>query len=150
MRIADCYSVVIYDPVHEVYALIHAGWQPLYRHILELTVTDLKNHYQVNPRHCQVWIGPGIKACCYKTKVEPCQKKTLAWKKFIIFDPHTQLYSVDLFNYIKGILNDLGFQSINMQIDGRCTCCSQELFYSHYRDKVENPKARFAVAVKLT
>ena len=57
---ADCIPVLLYDPVHQVTAAIHAGWRGTVERIVRRTVRVMTETYHTQPRDLFAVIGPGI------------------------------------------------------------------------------------------
>ena len=57
---ADCIPILLYDPITETIAAIHAGWRGTVRRIVSKTIRTMQNDYGVNPKNLKAIIGPGI------------------------------------------------------------------------------------------
>ena len=63
---ADCYPIVLWDPVHRAVGLAHAGWRGTQAGIAGAAVAALAREYGSEPRHIRAGIGPGICGSCYE------------------------------------------------------------------------------------
>ena len=57
---ADCIPVLLYDPVHQASAAIHAGWRGTVKRIVEKTVQQMTIAYGSQPSDLMAQIAPGI------------------------------------------------------------------------------------------
>jgi len=145
--VADCFPVVIIDRKSKAFALIHAGWRSLVQNIIELTILDMKLHFDSQEKDLFVWIGPGIKNCCYHSKYLPVQVGMPSWKKSIK-QVSTKKWTIDLLKFIKHEFKRLEIDSRHVFADGRCTYCENETLFSYRRaQKTKETDGRFLVAV---
>jgi len=63
---ADCYPVLLFDPVRKVVGLAHAGWRGTAAGIAGALVGALSWHYGSRPADLLAGIGPGICGRCYQ------------------------------------------------------------------------------------
>ena len=148
MKVADCFPIIIIDNKNRVYSLIHGGWKPLFQNILELTVQDMQYKYKLNPKDLSVWIGPGIRSCCYQSKTKPIQADLLNWQKSI--KKIKNHWQINLVSFIKDELERLNLQKDKIIDSEICTCCESDKFFSHHKSKkLQEPEARFLVGAEL-
>lgn len=149
MNVADCFPVLIADPNKKIFALIHAGWKPLLQNIIELTILDLKHLYRCNPEELIIWVGPGIKKCCYLSKEKPIQAELETWRSAI--KKNKKHWQINLPLFIKNETKRLGIKQQNIYDLNVCTCCNPDQFFSHYRS-IKNKKklddGRMLIAVE--
>ena len=147
LRVADCLPVVIYDPVHHVLALIHAGWRGTLKDIHLVGLNRLIQVYQTNPKACLVWFGPSARNCCFSTPDEPQQYHDSIWSSYI--SKRSDRYFIDLLGYQIDTLKAAGVLKKNMLVDPHCTV-SDPTFFSHLRSQAnQEAEGRFAVIAKL-
>ncbi|MEO8744847.1 MAG: peptidoglycan editing factor PgeF [Candidatus Dormiibacterota bacterium] len=63
---ADCYPIVLWDPVHRALGLAHAGWRGTQAGIAGAVVETMAREYGSEPKDMRVGIGPGICGKCYE------------------------------------------------------------------------------------
>ena len=63
---ADCYPIVLYDPVQRAVALVHAGWRGTAAGITPAAVSAMRREYGTRPGDLKVGLGPGICGECYE------------------------------------------------------------------------------------
>ena len=61
---ADCYPIVLWDPVRRVAGLVHAGWRGTQAGVARAAVTFMRNEF--GAKHVVAGIGPGICGRCYE------------------------------------------------------------------------------------
>ena len=89
VRTADCLSVFLYDPRHEVIGLVHAGWRGTRQGIAARAVTLMRRQWKSNPEDLLVAFGPAIRSCCYRVGasfLEYFPKETVKRKQGYFFD----------------------------------------------------------------
>jgi len=63
---ADCSLTLLFDPLHMVLAVIHAGWRGAALNIHSSVVRTMQLLYQTEPRHLFAGIGPTVSADSYQ------------------------------------------------------------------------------------
>lgn len=58
--IADCYPVLLHDPVRNAVGALHAGWRGVVAGILPEALEQLQQRYGSRPEDVRVAVGPGI------------------------------------------------------------------------------------------
>ncbi len=122
VRTADCLSVFLYDPQHEVIGLIHAGWRGTRQRIAAQAVAIMRKEWNSNPKDLLVAFGPAIRSCCYRVSVpflEYFPKETVKRK---------QGYFFDLPEANKNQLVGSGVNAGNILDCAVCTRCETECF----------------------
>lgn len=144
LKTADCFPVIIFEPVKKILGLLHVGWQGCIQHIVEKTVLKLVAKFAVEPENLIAGIGPGIRKCCYKFE-NIYQENILEWQEFI--GKQKRFKSIDLPGFIKKSLKDAGINTIyDIKI---CTKCNKD-FFSHYQSKqTREKKGLFATVAVL-
>ena len=71
---ADCYPVVVHDPVRRSLALVHAGWRGTAAGIAARAVEALFREYGSQPADLVAGLGPGICGCCYEVGEEVAER----------------------------------------------------------------------------
>ncbi|MDE2231758.1 MAG: peptidoglycan editing factor PgeF [Candidatus Omnitrophica bacterium] len=139
IRTADCVPVFIFDPVHRVIGLAHAGWKGTHKAIAAKTVHRMKARYASRPSDLKIVLGPGIRKCCYRVG-----------KEFYTYFP-AHLYRRDGFIYAdmmaanRDQLLQAGVPKENIFDSGLCTCCNTN-YFSFRRD---GPKAGRMISLMM-
>ena len=67
---ADCVAIGIYDPVHQVIAVVHAGWKGTIGHLPAKTIHAMAERYGTKAEDCQVFLGPSISPDSFEVNQE--------------------------------------------------------------------------------
>lgn len=60
MRFADCVPIFLYDPIHKVAGIVHAGWRGTVSGVARAAVEKMETCYQSKPEQILAGIGPSI------------------------------------------------------------------------------------------
>ncbi|MGO8949430.1 MAG: polyphenol oxidase family protein [Ktedonobacterales bacterium] len=151
----DCAPVLLYDPEHLAFALVHAGWRGTAAGVVPQAVQAMERYFGSRPEAVLAGVGPAIGACCYEVdeKVrEAFAGHPLAWDcaEFVEREPGSK-HATGLFLDIAGSnyrqLLAMGIKPEHVDNSGYCTGCRTDLFYSHRCEPW--PSGRFAVAIGL-
>lgn len=148
LLIADCLPLIIYDPLKNAVALVHAGWKGISLNIPGKAVKKLNQIYKSNPSDLIVGIGPCVDKKSF-IKENPSQKDDNRWKKFI-FPLQNGKCEIDLRGFAKKQLIDAGVNKNNI-FESKIDTGTDERFFSHVREKELplNKQGRFACIVGL-
>jgi polyphenol oxidase len=134
--VADCVPLLLHDPVQNVVAALHAGWQGTVGNIAEKGVEAMVNMFGSSPKDILAAIGPSIAPCCYEVDApirDAFKKAGAAW------DLHAKesaagKWQLDLAGANRRQLIDAGLGSDQIEVEPLCVSCTQELFFSYRRD----------------
>ena len=130
--VADCTPVLIYDPVKEAIAAVHAGRKGAIGNIIKTTVHAMGEHFGTNPRDLHVSLGPNIKTCCYELDGEVLAETKSAHNWYVMgrsFDMDgVLLQQLEMLNITHVTVSDV------------CTCCDED-YFSYRRDGVTGRSA---------
>ena len=138
IQVADCQSVLMYDPIRQVIANVHAGWRGSIDNIIGRTVRVMQTHFRCDPGIIQVGIGPSLGPCCaefihYETEIP---EKFWPYKDA---DDHFDFWSIS-----QDQLLEAGVRRENIECAQICTRCHPELFFSY---RAEKTTGRFACVI---
>ncbi|MBI5733498.1 MAG: polyphenol oxidase family protein [Candidatus Kerfeldbacteria bacterium] len=142
--VADCLSVMLYDPMNQTVALVHVGRKNANLQIINKTIKAMAKFYNTKPNDLVAGIGPSIHSCCYAyNEIE--QTSDPAWHNFLI--NKNNLIYIDLVGFTAEQLLDSGVVKNKLYLNSDCTAHSNE-FFSHYRAKqTSQPEKRFAAII---
>jgi YfiH family protein len=129
---ADCVPILLYDPIHEVIAAVHAGWKGSKAEIVKKTVQKMTEIFGCYPSDIQAGIAPAIGGCCYEVG------KEVAEHFFYMPDAYKQKdekYMLDLPNVNKQQLLDAGLKEENIEMSHICTACDVEYYFSYRKEQ---------------
>jgi YfiH family protein len=126
--VADCLPIALVDPVRGVAAAVHAGWRGLAGGIIESALQTMKMTWGSTGSDVVAWVGPGIGACCYEVGQE-----VAAQFPHFTQEAEGDARLLDLRAAARARLLADGLLEENLTGLDLCTCCREELFFSHRR-----------------
>jgi YfiH family protein len=138
IQVADCQSLLMYDPIRQVIANVHAGWRGSIDNIIGRTVRAMEDHFGCDPDTIRVGIGPSLGPCCaefihYQTEIP---EKFWPYKDA---DDHFDFWSIS-----QDQLLEAGVSRENIECARICTRCHPEWFFSY---RAEKTTGRFASVI---
>ncbi len=135
--VADCYPVVLFDPVNQVVAAVHVGWRGAAAGILPKAVRTMVALFGSQPENLRAAIGPGIGAHKYEVDrpVRDAFRKGGGDWDAIAREQELGRWHLDLRESSQLQLQQAGLPAAHIEATAECTCCHRELFFSHRRDK---------------
>ncbi|MGI5913032.1 MAG: peptidoglycan editing factor PgeF [Syntrophomonadaceae bacterium] len=133
---ADCIPLFFFDPVQRVVAIAHSGWKGTLAGIAGATLKAMQSSFNSYLDNVQVFIGPGIGACCYNIGEELAQmviRKFPQNKEIIQWNKTRCTWDLKLTN--KLILQKNGVNLDKILDCGICTACEADTFFSYRHDK---------------
>ncbi|GIV66368.1 MAG: peptidoglycan editing factor PgeF [Chloroflexota bacterium] len=147
MRFADCVPILLFDPVHQVIGLIHAGWKGTVQKIAAKTVQFMAQQFNSSPADILAGIGPSIGVDHYIIGDDVVQEvnKSFGSQGKIVLHPVNGSIHFDLWSANEILLREVGVKSI--QVAQVCTACDLERWFSHRAE--QGKTGRFAALIKL-
>ena len=134
--VADCYPILLLDPVKKVAAALHAGWKGTARGIARKGVQAMKEVFGSRPTDILAAIGPGIGPCCYEVGApvrDAFATGGLTWD--LVATPSGQgKWQLDLSAANRQQLLLAGVRESNVEEAGVCVSCTPDLYFSWRRD----------------
>lgn len=136
VRTADCVPILLYAPDICAVSAIHAGWRGTAAGIARNGVRELIS-LGADPAEIRAAIGPAIGACCYEVGAEVPDAMFASLGERICgrfirpADGKVGKYMTDLRGINAALLESCGLRTDRIDISDLCTCCRQDLFYSH-------------------
>ena len=136
VRTADCFPVLLADPVRRAAAAVHAGWRGTASGILAATLKRMQDEFGSQAPDLLAAIGPGIGACCYEVGEEVARRfgKNCSGR-------------LDLAAAISRQLEQAGLPRGHIDCIQGCTFCDAARFHSWRRDR--NTDARMISYVSI-
>lgn len=142
---ADCVPLFYWDAASGAIGIAHAGWRGTVAGIAGEMVAHMQVAFHSDPANVHVAIGPSIGACCYEVddRVATALRKQLANVpepdvcQAVIQQAEAHddgRYMVDLKQANAAILRRAGVAAAHIHVSRYCTCCDEQLFFSHRRD----------------
>ena len=126
---ADCQAAIVYDPLQNVIANVHAGWRGNVQNIYRATVRQLESRFGSKPENLIIGISPSLGPCCaqfinFATELPP---------SFLEFQVKPLYF--DFWEISRKQWKQAGVLPHHLQIAGICTFCNQEDYFSYRREK---------------
>lgn len=143
---ADCLAVYLYDPVHGVMGLAHAGWRGTVAGIASQAVAVMVEQFGIRPEDCHAALAPAAGPCCYEVGEEVAdaarQVFPAEWKVLRPRMEHENAagnkpgvqrgqWTFDLWEGNARWLQSAGLKREHIFISRFCTICRQDLFFSY-------------------
>ena len=147
---ADCVPVLLYDPVKQVIAAVHAGWRGTAARVVVETVKVMQEKFDCRSRDIWAGIGPSIGKCCFEVSREVAQVFQNLFPEggeVVFAGQKPDKYQIDLWEANRLELVNTGLQPEHIEIAGMCTHCYPGRFFSYRRDG--KAAGRFAAGIIL-
>ena len=140
IQVADCQSVLIYDPVQKVAANVHSGWRGSINNIIGSTLKVMENSFGCHARDIVAGIGPSLGPCCAEFVNYKNEIPELFWK----YKNDNNYF--DFWSISRDQLCEAGVLPENVDLSQMCTKCDLERFFSYRGERITG---RFAVLIGL-
>jgi purine-nucleoside/S-methyl-5'-thioadenosine phosphorylase / adenosine deaminase len=146
VMVADCIPVLIYDPVQEAIAAIHAGRAGIFTEIIPKSIKKMQKEYGSKTKDLLIVLGPSIHQCCYEVGSEIKDTSATSGYGYAIRSEKDRYY-LDLICIANKQLESCGVEKKNIEVSNHCTACDTDTFYSYRAEK--NNCGRFAGVIML-
>lgn len=122
---ADCLPIIIFSPFKRSIGIVHAGWRGTKAQIVKRTVKKICQRFKSDPEDLEIYIGPGIRSCCYSVGEEFAK---------IFPDNLVQRRGQLYFDLVKTNVRQLlkaGVDKRNIHDTFLCSVCSKNMFFSY-------------------
>jgi YfiH family protein len=142
--VADCTPILLFDPVHEVIAALHAGWRGTANAIVQKTLDKMTFHFHTNPSDCFAYVGTCISQPFFEVDKDVAENFD---QEFYVFDKEKDKYFIDLKACNARALSTAGLMKNHITISPFCTVKDNHLFFSHRYEK--GTTGRFGVIIGM-
>lgn len=130
IQVADCQSVLLYDPVNHVAANVHSGWRGSVHNIVGKTVRAMKQYFKSDPENIVAGIGPSLGPCCAEFVNYRSELPEIFWKH------KTVNHYFDFWAISQEQMQSEGIPGSNIETGNICTRCRKDLFFSYRGEQV--------------
>ncbi|MEM6377082.1 MAG: peptidoglycan editing factor PgeF [Bacteroidota bacterium] len=145
VTIADCTPILIFDPISNSIAAVHAGWRGTVGQIVQKTVQQMIQQFGVQPQDCLAYIGPCIDHCDFEVDEDVAQHFTPEFKEW---DEEKQKFYVDLKKANQSQLESIGLLAQNIEISPFSTVTHNQYFFSHRKEKGQTGRMLCAIGLR--
>lgn len=130
---ADCVPLFFYAPKYHIIGLAHAGWRGTVMQIGDKMIEEWMTKYDIPLSEIEVGIGPSIGPCCFEVHDDVASEfeKKFGKASFIVENPSNGKYNINLWECNRQSLIKLGINSEKIYVSDMCTCCHEDIFFSH-------------------
>ncbi len=144
VMVADCIPIMMYDPIQNVIAAVHAGRNGTFKKIATKTLLKMQEHYNTNFQDVLIGFGTSIHSCCYEVGEDLVDITIKNFgEKYIQTKDKKRYLNLQTLNYDQ--LTQIGVKSKNIEISPICSCCNKD-YFSYRR---EGTTGRFCGLIKL-
>jgi len=140
VQLADCQSVLLYDPYKQVVANVHCGWRGSIKNVIGHAVKSMATKTGSLTCNIVAGISPSLGPCC----AEFINYKKEIPKKFWKYKDDSDHF--DFWSISVDQLRGAGVLNKNIYVSRMCTKCNPRLFFSY---RGEGTTGRFATAIGL-
>jgi len=148
---ADCIPLLIYDPVKQVVAAVHAGWRGTVNKIASRVIGLMQETYDSVSSNLVVCIGPGISATAFEVGEEVVDKFSengFDMKKISYRNSETRKSHIDLWEANRLQLLDAGVPEHQIECAGLCTYTLCDTFFSARRLGIDSGRILSGIMLK--
>ena len=140
-KVADCISLLIYDPVHHAIGNIHSGWRGTLQKIALNGVRKMVEEFDSKPADLICVICPSIRQDHFEVDRDVYEEFKNAFPQVIdeITIRHGNKYNIDTVRCNTWMLEKAGVNTENIIDCGLCTVCHADLINS-YRGNIDSQK----------
>jgi polyphenol oxidase len=148
--VADCFPLLLLDPVRKIVAALHAGWKGTAGGIAVKGVEALVDLFGSDPSGLLAAVGPGIGPCCYEVDGpvrDEFVKGRGRWEEHAV-ETGAGKWRLDLSLANVQQLLDAGIPRDNIETTEQCVSCQKSTFFSYRRDKGETGRQMGFIMLK--
>jgi polyphenol oxidase len=144
ITVADCLSIVLYDPEKSVLAHVHAGWRGTMQQIVSKCVRTMSERLDVSPKTIVAFLGPSAGVCCYEVGSEVSVLFSAAHLQDRDGRTYLNLKSANLSQLL-----ECGVTRSNVEVSEWCTICNPGIFHSYRRDRDRSGRMMAAASLLI-
>lgn len=145
VTVADCTPILVYDPVQEAIAAIHAGWKGTVLKIAAKTIQQMELLFGTRAEDCSAYIGTCIDRCDYEVDADVAGHFD---EKFAVWNEEKQKFQLDLKAANRDQLLAQGLLYQNIEISPHSTASQVGDYFSHRAEKGITGRMLAVIAMK--
>ncbi len=150
IQVADCVPILLYDPVQNVIAALHAGWRGTLKKIAPEVVSKMIQNYGSRAEDIYAGLGPANGPCCYEVGEDVYREarvSLVSLKDVILPGKKEGYYIFDQWTANLKQLIDAGLKREHIEVSDTCTQCHADTFFSSRADN--GVTGRFMAGIML-
>lgn len=138
VQTADCVPILLFDPVNNVIAAVHAGWRGTVKKIAEVAVQKMVLKYNSSPGNIVAAIGPSISPDIYEVGNEVVDevKKSIPNAEILLHKNSSGNFHVNLWEANRQVLLENGLSEKNIEIFGECSFTENSKYFSARKEGI--------------
>lgn len=145
VTVADCTPILIYDPVHQAIAAVHAGWKGTALQIAAKTIQKMEALFGTQGQDCLAYIGACIDRCDYEVDEDVARHFDA---QYAGWNAQKKKFQLDLKAANKAQLLSQGVQSQNIEVSPFSTVTHVSDYFSHRAEKGITGRMLAVIAIK--
>ena len=129
-RVADCISVLMYDPVQNTIANVHSGWRGTLKRIAPKAVLKMQEVFGTNPEDLICVLCPSIGIDHFEVDKDVKNMFVEEFGERYMYDLGDKTF-IDVARHLTESLMEVGVKLQNVHDSGICTVCNKELIHSY-------------------
>lgn len=142
---ADCVPILLFDPIHNIIAAVHAGWKGSKLMIVKKTIDKMSQVFGSKPKDIIAGIGPSIGICCYEVDKDVAQHFRHIPHAYI---PKQKKYMLNLPYINQQQLIQSGVKEEHIEMSNICTSCKVDRFFSYRQENGCSGRFMSLIALK--
>jgi len=138
VQTADCVPILLFDPVNNVIAAVHAGWRGTVKKIAEVAIQKMVLKYNSSPENIVAAIGPSISPDIYEVGNEVVEevKKSIPNAEMLLHKNSSGNFHVNLWEANRQVLLENGLKEKNIEILGECSFSESNKYFSARKEGI--------------
>jgi YfiH family protein len=139
VQTADCVPILLFDPINNVIAAVHAGWRGTVKKIVEIAVQKMVQKYKSSSENIVAAIGPSISADIYEVGNEVVEevKKSIPNAELLLHKNSSGKYHVNLWEANRQILLKNGLSEKHIENLGECSFSQGSKYFSARKEGID-------------
>ncbi len=139
VQTADCVPILLFDPLNNVIAAVHAGWRGTVKKIAGIAVQKMVLQYNSSPENIIAAIGPSISPEIYEVGDEVVTevRKSIPNADMLLHKKESGKYHVNLWEANRQVLLSTGLAEKNIEILGECSFTQNSKYFSARKDGLD-------------
>ena len=130
---ADCVPILLFDPIQNVVATVHAGWKGTQQAIVYKTIKKMETMFACEAKDMLAAVAPSIGVCCYEVGDEVIQYFLNDKQAYIEKENGKYMLNLPYIN-IRQLL-EVGLEEKNIEASEVCTSCEVESYFSYRKEQ---------------
>ncbi len=139
VQTADCVPILLFDPVQNVIAAVHAGWRGTVNKIVKVAINKMVDEYHSSPKNILVAIGPSISPEIYEVgdEVVEAVRNSIPNYKITLHKNSNGKFHFNLWEANRQLLLSIGIFSENIEILGECSFKNSNKYFSARKEGID-------------